>query len=129
MPRRHKDWLAQAKQDLEAAKDSFATNHYEWSAFQAQRAAGKAAKALLRFHNHEMAGHTILHLLSKAREFTAVPEEYFIAARELDRHYIQPRYPNAFAAGYPAEFYDEETVRRCIDHAEKIIQFVEEHIS
>ncbi|HIC94408.1 MAG TPA: hypothetical protein EYP09_09195 [Anaerolineae bacterium] len=29
MPRRHEDWLAQAKQDLEAAKDSFATNHYE----------------------------------------------------------------------------------------------------
>lgn len=48
--------------------------------------------------------------------------------QELDRHYIQPRYPNGFASGYPAEYYNEKTAQECIEYARNIIQFVKQEI-
>ncbi|MEO0249416.1 MAG: HEPN domain-containing protein [candidate division WOR-3 bacterium] len=129
MARRHEDWLAQARRDLKAAQDSLADENYEWCAFQAEQAAEKAAKALLRFHNRDVHGHTITRLLEQAESVGPIPAELLTMARELDRHYIQPRYPNAFAEGYPAKFYDAETAERCICYAEKILAFVESHLS
>jgi len=129
MARRYEDWLAQARRDVKAAGDSLKAGNYEWSAFQSQQGAEKALKALLRFHNFEIAGHTLIHLLQKAEEFIEVPQEYQVMARELDRHYIQPRYPNSFAEGYPGEFYDEDIARRCVEYGQRFIQFVEKHIS
>jgi len=129
MARRHEDWLAQARRDLKAARDSLADENYEWSAFQAQQTAEKALKALLRFHNREVGGHTIARLLKRAESIGPIPAELPPMARELDRHYIQPRYPNAFAEGYPGEFYDAQTAEKCIRYAEKILAFVESHIS
>jgi len=107
-----------------AAGDSLRLGHYEWSSFQAQQAAEKAAKALLRFYNHEARGHSVLHLLTKAREWEEVHQEVLAAARELDKHYVQSRYPNDFPEGFPAEFYDEDTARRSLEHADKVISFV-----
>ncbi len=46
------------------------------------------------------------------------------AARELDRHYIPSRYPNAHPAGTPHESYDEETAMRAYESALKIVEFV-----
>lgn len=129
MARRHQDWLAQARRDLKAAEDSLAAGNYEWSAFQAQQAAEKSLKALLLFHHLEVRGHTLIHLLGRVEELVPVPPEYWPLARELDRHYIQPRYPNSFAEGYPAQFYDEETARRCVEHGEQLCHFVESQIS
>lgn len=129
MAQRHRDWLAQAGRDLKAARDSMAAGNYEWCAFQAQQAAEKALKALLQFHHLEVTGHTLIHLLRRVEEFVAVPSEYWPLARELDRHYIQPRYPNSFAAGYPAQFYDQETAGRCVDYAEQLYTFVESQVS
>ena len=48
--------------------------------------------------------------------------------QELDRHYIQPRYPNGFASGYPAEYYNQKTSKECIDYAKFIIRFVKGEI-
>ncbi len=129
MARRYRDWLAQAHRDIKAAQDSLANGNYEWAAFQAQQAAEKALKALLRYHNFAMTGHTLVYLLRQARDFVDVPEGMMTLARELDRHYIQPRYPNGFAAGYPGEYYDEATAARCVDYGEQIIRFAEQNIS
>ncbi|MGC9149434.1 MAG: HEPN domain-containing protein [Sulfolobales archaeon] len=46
-----------------------------------------------------------------------------ICARELDRHYIPSRYPNAHPAGTPHEAYDHETSRRAIECARRIIDY------
>ena len=46
-------------------------------------------------------------------------------ARELDRHYIPSRYPNAHPAGTPHEAYDEGTSRRALEAAEKIVKYAE----
>lgn len=129
MSRRYRDWLLQAQKDLKAARDSLNAGHYEWTAFQAQQGAEKALKALLRYHNHEARGHTIVHLLETVQNLVAVPSELWPKARELDRHYIQPRYPNGFATGYPAEFYDQETAERALTYGAEILAFVQSHLA
>jgi HEPN domain-containing protein len=125
MSRRYRDWLLQAQRDIKAARDSLKAGNYEWTAFQAQQGAEKAVKALLRYHNHEARGHTLVHLLETAQSLVAVPAELWPKVRELDRHYIQPRYPNGFATGYPAEFYDQETAERVLAYGTEILEFVQ----
>jgi len=129
MSRRYQDWFMQAQRDLKAARDSLEAHNYEWAAFQAQQGAEKALKALLRYHNHEARGHTLVHLLGKAEEFVEVPAELWPKVRELDRHYIQPRYPNGFATGYPAEFYDRETAERALAYGTAVLEFVRRYLA
>lgn len=129
MSRRYRDWLAQAERDLAAAEESARAGYYEWAAFQAQQSAEKALKALLRYHHHEARGHTLVHLLDVLQGLMPVPAGLWPCARELDRHYIQPRYPNGFASGYPAEFYDADTAQRALDDARTILQFVRENLA
>lgn len=128
MARRYEDWLAQARKDLKSAQDSEAAGNYEWACFQAQQSAEKAVKALLRYHNQETTGHTLVHLLREAKAFATVPEDVPPLARELDRHYIAPRYPNSFASGHPAEYYDAETAARCLDYAHRFLDFIEANL-
>lgn len=129
MARRHRDWLMQAQRDLKAAGDSLSAGNHEWVAFQAQQGAEKALKALLRYHHHEARGHTLVHLLDILQDFVAAPSDLWPKVRELDRHYIQPRYPNGFATGYPAEFYDEETAKRALTYGTEILEFVQSHLA
>lgn len=128
MSRRYRDWLLQAQRDIKAARDSLDAGNWEWTAFQAQQGAEKALKALLRRHNHEARGHTLVHLLEGAQSLIVVPSELWPKARELDRHYIQPRYPNGFSSGYPGEFYDRETAERALAYATEILAFVQDHL-
>ncbi len=127
--RRHSDWLAQAKKDLKAAKDSCTSKHYEWTCFQAQQAAEKAMKALLLFNNQDVWGHSITQLVLRGKDTFPKLESLVSKARELDRHYIQPRDPNGFVSGHPAEYYDEDVAERCINYATDLLNAVEEHIS
>ncbi|NIQ05901.1 MAG: HEPN domain-containing protein, partial [Candidatus Korarchaeota archaeon] len=46
------------------------------------------------------------------------------SARLLDRHYIPTRYANAHVQAPPIDFYDQETSKRAIKAAEKILTFV-----
>ena len=134
---RYKDWLKQADKDIEAASDSEIYEHYEWACFQAQQSAEKSLKALLLFLNIDYWGHGLVHLLIEWKRIVEeegenVNEERFKELKgkcqELDRHYIQPRYPNGFASGYPAEYYNQKTAKECIEHAKSIIRFVKEKI-
>ena len=121
-------WLMQAKRDLEAARVSAANGLYEWACFQAQQAAEKAVKALLYALGRSPWGHSIVELMEYARRHVEVGEELMVAARELDRHYIPSRYPNAFESGYPGIYYDAPTAERAIRAAETIIGWVEEQL-
>lgn len=138
---RYNDWLKQAEKDLEAAEDSEKHEHYEWTCFQAQQSAEKALKALLLFLNIDSWGHGLVHLLRELKRIMAEMNEekdkefdegeYDVLkekCQELDRHYIQPRHPNGFASGYPAEYYNKKIAKECIDYAKYIIGFVKEKI-
>ncbi len=123
-------WLAQAKRDLKAARDSAKDENYEWACFQAQQAAEKAVKALLYAYGASAWGRSVVELLEKVKRIRSIliPEELYRAARELDRHYIPTRYPNAFPSGYPGMYYDKHTADKAIEEAEKILTWVIEKL-
>jgi HEPN domain-containing protein len=89
--RRYKDWLKQAKADLEVARDSLKAKHYEWACFQAQQGAEKAAKALAEKKGRKKFRHPISYILSGP-----APKGLVSLAKTLDRYYIPTRYPNSF---------------------------------
>lgn len=116
--------MMQALRDIKAARDSMAAGNYEWACFQAQQAAEKAVKALLYAHGVSPWGHSIVELLDELSRREEVPERIYVDARELDRHYIPSRYPNAFESGYPGMYYDRPTAERAVRAAEEILSWV-----
>ncbi|MGV9169102.1 MAG: HEPN domain-containing protein [Promethearchaeia archaeon] len=57
--RRAKDWMKQAKSDLEHAEDSIVLTHYDWACFAAQQSAEMALKAIFKSLGAEAWGHSI----------------------------------------------------------------------
>jgi len=119
-------WLSEALWDYETALILHRERRYNAAAFYAHQAAEKAVKALLYYVNEAPWGHSVRVLLE--RYFSKVGIEMDVKllsyARELDRHYIPSRYPNAHPAGTPHEAYDEETSKRALEAAKKVIDFV-----
>src|SRR3989304_3362701 len=99
------DWLAQARRDLEHARQSIGLGHFEWACFAAQQAAEKAAKALHLHLGTEAWGHSVFELLDGLPPDRRPSNSLLDLARMLDRHYIPPRYPNAHPSGPPSQFY------------------------
>ena len=64
MAERSKDWINQAKRDLETAEGLLKQGSFEWCCFVAQQAAGKAAKAVIQKPNAVAWGHSVSELLS-----------------------------------------------------------------
>lgn len=124
-----KRWFLQAVRDLKASRDSHSAGNFEWAVFQAQQSAEKSLKALLHAHGRGAWGHSVLELFEALRDIYSLELDQFLSkARELDRHYIPSRYPNAFESGYPGQFYDEETSTRSITYAEEILNWAKKKL-
>ncbi len=118
---RSRDWMMQAEVDLEHARKDLNDGFYEWACFSAQQSAEKAVKALFNALNSEAYGHNIAGLLKRLP--LRVPEELIEKAKELDKFYLGPRYPNMHAEGIPHEHYTKAEAERAISYAEEIIKF------
>jgi HEPN domain-containing protein len=118
-------WLEEALWDIETARILYREKRYNAVAFYAQQAGLMAAKALLYHVNENPWGRSVRVLLERFYErMGAEPDEKLLTyARELDRHYIPSRYPNAHPAGTPHEAYDAETAERALEAAEAIIMY------
>jgi len=123
-----KRWLAQARRDLKAARDSLSAGNYEWACFQAHQAAEKGLKALFHGLGEGAWGHSLTSLLETLSRTYPDPQALLTRARELGRHYIPSRHPSAFESGYPGMYYDEETASRAIEHAGVILKWAEEKL-
>jgi HEPN domain-containing protein len=55
-------------------------------------------------------------------------DELIETAKELDRHYITPRYPNSYPEGAPMDFYTRAEARRAIEAAERILEHCKDHL-
>lgn len=128
MPSRAADWLRQAERDLQHARDAMERRTFEWAAFAAQQAAEKAVKAMYQHLGADAYGHSVALLLSKLSVSAAPSNEIVDVARELDKHYIAPRYPNSYPEGAPMDFYTEAEARRAIDGAERIVGHCKDHV-
>lgn len=120
-------WLREARWDLDTASMLHRGGRYNAASFYAHQAAEKAAKALLYSLNEAPWGHSVRVLLERfyERKGRKADEKIIAYARELDRHYISSRYPNAHPDGTPHEAYDAFTSERAIKAAKEIIKFVE----
>ena len=68
MPNRAKDWLDQARRDLELAQHAELGGFHEWACFAAQQAAEKGLKALIASLGGEARGHSIVAMAIRQRD-------------------------------------------------------------
>ncbi len=120
-------WMKQAEHTLTSAQGDATGGDYGWACFKAQQTAEYAAKGVLRGLGLPAFGHSVLGLVREIenRELP-ITEEVRQCARTLDRHYIPPRYPNAYPAGSPFEYYDRETAEKAIACAQEVLKAVQE---
>jgi len=120
---RSKDWMDEAKGDLEHAKSDVAGSYHNWACFSAQQSAEKAIKAVFQKMGAEAWGHSVADLLRELSSKVKVSEELMNRALELDKAYIPTRYPNAHPSGSPRQRYTREEAERLIQYAQKIFKF------
>ncbi len=125
MPNRWRDWLAQAKRDLNHAIHACEDEDFEWSCFSAQQGAEKAVKAVFLHLHGESWGHSVFALLKALSDKIEVSERLIEAAKNLDKHYIPTRYPNGFDSGMPGDYYTQKDAQEAIENAREIIEFCE----
>ena len=128
MPNRWKDWLAQAKRDLNHALHACKDKDFEWSCFSCQQAAEKAVKSVFLYLHGEGWGHSVYGLLKALADKTRVPQKLLEAAKMLDKHYIPTRYPNGFERGIPADYYTEKEAKEAIKNAQTVIKFCQSRL-
>jgi len=121
----YRDWLRQAKRDLDHARLALSGGNYEWACFAAQQSAEKAVKALFLKMNYSAWGHLVSALLQQLLKPCQVDEALIKAGKGLDKHYIPARYPNSYPQGAPFDYYTEEEAKRAIGHSEQICSFCE----
>lgn len=115
-------WVDQAEADLKTAKDCIKDGNYYASSFFSQQAAEKALKGFLYSKGFRaLITHSVLDLVSEASKFDARFNVFMDFARELDRHYIGSRYPNAYPSGAPYRYYTSEVAEKCVSYAESIL--------
>jgi HEPN domain-containing protein len=120
-------WMKQAEHTLTSAQGDATAGDYGWACFKAQQAAEYAAKALLRGLGLPAFGHSVLGLVGGMEgQGLPVTENIRQCARTLDRHYIPPRYANAYPAGSPFEYYDRETADEAVACAQAVLKVVQE---
>ena len=129
MPERHKDWLQQARYDLDMARAAARDSFFEWAAFAAQQAAEKACKGLHLFLRSAVWGHDVTQLLSQLPPPHRPAPEILDRAKRVDKHYLPARYPNGFDAGTPREHYTRGEAEQAIADAEAIVDFCHRSIS
>jgi HEPN domain-containing protein len=118
-------WLATARGDLEGARVLLRGGQHNLAAFHAQQAAEKALKAILAEAGRLFRGHACVDLLAELQsDGIAIPPELESAARRLDLHYIQSRYPNGLG-GDPTHYYDAGIAEEAVRHAEAFLRFVQ----
>ncbi len=118
-------WLEEAEKDFETAEILYRDARYNAACFYAYQAAEKAVKAILYSVNGAPWGHSIRILFERYAEKTKPSRiEYLMeCARELDRHYIPSRYPNAHPSGTVFEAYDPKTAERALECSRGILNY------
>lgn len=122
--------MKQARADLQGAKDSLKTGHFEWACFQAQQSAEKALKSFLYQKGlRSILTHSIRDLLRECAKYEKEFQGLSREGRFLDTVYIPLRYPNGLPGeNYPADFYTEEDGKKCIKSADLILKEVERYL-
>ena len=85
-------------------------------------------KALYQRLGAEARGHSVTQLLAALPAGARPADDLIETAKELDKHYVAPRYPNSYPAGAPMDFYMRAEAQRAVEGAERIIEHCKDHI-
>ena len=116
-------YLSQARHTLASATRDVTDGDFAWACFKSQQAAEMAAKGFIRAGGGLATGHSVVALLHAAIE--EVPAGLARCARELDKVYIPPGYPDVYDAGSPHEYFDEADAAVHVECAAGIIAHLE----
>ncbi len=125
---RSQDWLAQAERDLEKAKLDLQYEYWEWACFTSQQAAEKAVKGFLLNRGKAVLGHSITAMLNPLTAEFPDLTNLLPHAQLLDAYYISARYPNGFADGKPADYFNRHKAQEAVDAAHVILQWCYHHL-
>lgn len=119
-------FLLRAKADLKSAKDLLEADDFPDAALHAQQCAEKAIKALLVIENRFVSRHIVSDIFSEVVEELKLEEleDVLDCCRELERHWIRPRYPFPEMGDIwnPLEEYEEEDAKEAIEKAEFVFE-------
>ena len=119
----YKNWLNEAKWDLETSEILKNQKRYNSCAFFAQQAVEKLLKSALLFYNESPWGHSTRVLVIRLDEICNLDLSSLTHyASELDLHYIPSRNPNAHPNSAPHEVYDEIIAQKAIENANTIFE-------
>jgi HEPN domain-containing protein len=119
-------WMRQARYTIASLGADMNAGFHAWACFKAHQAAEFALKALLRGAGVESFGHDLLDLWSKASRLCEALSELRHCITLLNKMYIPPRYPDAWAGGAaPFESYTERDSEEALDCASRIYGAVE----
>ena len=119
-------WFEEGESDILTAKILLENKKYNPCAFYSQQASEKILKGLLQAHNEASWGHSVLSLLRSFAQINDVDiSEIEPCAKELDRHYISSRYPDAYPSGRPEDYYTERIAKEALVCARKIKEFAQ----
>ena len=118
-------WLRQAAYTLESARADASGGFHAWSCFKSHQVAEYALKAILRGAGVESFGHDLMELWRKASDLCDELKPLKDCIALLNKMYIPPRYPDAWAGeAVPFENYVERDSRESIDCAERVLASV-----
>lgn len=114
------DWLELAKNDFNAAKDSFKSKHFDWACFQMQQSVEKALKAILMLKEKRIIKtHDLVFLAEKVQ----LPLEYKEICKELTLMYLPVRYPDS------AEIKNiQQKAERYLNLVEAVLRWTEKQL-
>lgn len=114
---RYDDWIAQASNDLLWAEDSLRSGYHSQVCFVCQQVAEKSLKAVALKRGYDyIKSHSVMQIAKELKINGKVEK----AGKILDTYYISARYPDAFPAGAPFEFFSKEQAKEAIDLAQLI---------
>ncbi len=120
-PNRGFDWFRQSRDDLLWAKDTLKAGRFAQACFAAQQVGEKAIKALaLKRSYTEVRSHSILEIARALK----LNDEIEAIAKRLDQYYISSRYPDAFPAGAPSDFFTREQAEEAVRLAGRMVEIV-----
>ncbi|NYZ77632.1 HEPN domain-containing protein [Candidatus Micrarchaeota archaeon] len=121
MRKESENWIAQAKEDFDAAAANLKIKKYYVAAFLSQQCAEKAIKALHieKTRSIQIKSHNLIEL----GEALKVPERIMGCLMELNFDYTIARYPDA-ANTIPAKAYNEIISERKIEYAKEVLEWV-----
>ena len=118
-------WLAQAMEDLEAARANFDQGRHALACFLCHESAVKVIKGFLYKQGAEMVwGEHLSDLCEDAMAFDPSFDFVKSVASLLDKHVLATRNPDAVAGAIPFEVYDSTDSEHALEIATEVLETV-----